>query len=137
MAKTAPLLFECVGEGVSEFSTIKGGPERFSNSIVEKTYSGATRIEMAAFDLRTCRGDGSFSRHPQSMENAAWMRHVVSQAPPLVPTLSTGTHQGLLALTVASLSLDPLADICWAILQCYPVRFTAIEKGDCILAYKR
>ena len=40
------------------------------------------------------------------------------------------------ALTFASLSLDPLADVCWAILQSYAVRFTAVEKGDCILTYK-
>ena len=30
------------------------------------------------------------------------------------------------------MSLDPLTDVFWAILQCYAVRFTAIEKGDCI-----
>src|ERR1700722_801943 len=36
-----------------------------------------------------------------------------------------------------SFTFDPLTDVCWAILQCYAVHFTTIEKGDCISTYKR
>src|SRR5260370_19930101 len=46
-----------------------------------------------------------------------------------VAVISAHTHR--------LLAHDRFTDVCWVILQCYAVRFTAIEKGDCILTYKR